>query len=49
MNRGEGEKEKRKREPVGMAKVFDFQMPVICVIFKSIIQVVSTTATHYFE
>ena len=26
----QGEGEKRRRAPVGMAKVFDFQMPVIC-------------------
>ena len=43
MNRGGGGKEKRKKEPVGMAKVFDFQMQVIYVIFKSTIRVVSTT------
>ena len=51
MNRGGGGggKEKRKREPVGMVKVFDFQMPVIYVIFKSTIRVVSTTTTDYFE
>ena len=32
-----------------MAKVFDFQMPVIYVIFKSTIPVVSTTSTDYFD
>ena len=46
---GGGGKEKRKREPVGMAKVFSFHMPVIYVIFKSTIRVVSTTTTDYFE
>ena len=35
---------KRKREPVGMTKVFDFQMPVIYVMFKLII-LIDYTAT----
>ena len=32
-------------EPVGMAKDFDFQMPVIYVMFKLTIWVASTTRT----
>ena len=47
----EGKKRERgKKEPVGMAKDFDFQMPVIYmyVTLKSIIQVVDmTTATNF--
>ena len=46
---GGGGKEKRKNEPVGMNKVFDFQMPVTYVIFKSTIRVLSATTTDYFE
>ena len=43
---GEGKERGRgKREPLGMAKVFDFQMPVIYVMFKLTIQVASTTET----
>ena len=43
---GEGKERGRgKREPVGMAKDFDFQMPVIYVIFKLTIQVASTIET----
>ena len=45
--RGEG-KEKRNREPVEMAKVFNFQMPVIYVMFKLIIRVASTIRTANF-
>ena len=36
-----------KREPVGMAKDFDFQMPVIYVMFRLAIQVASTTTTNF--
>ena len=32
-----------------MAKVFDFQMPVIYVMFKSTIWVENTTTTMYFK
>ena len=46
MNKDMGrKKEEDKREPVGMAKDFDFQMLVIYVMFKSTIQVASTTTT----
>ena len=34
-----------KREPVGMAKDFNFQIPVDYVVFKLTIQVASRTAT----
>ena len=37
-----------KRVPEGMAKDFDFQMPVIYVMFKLTTQVEGTTATIYF-
>ena len=50
MNRERGRKgeEKRKREPIGMAEVFDFQMPVICVVLQLIIRVTSTITTANF-
>ena len=35
-----------KSEPVGMAKDFLFQMPVTSVLFKSTVQVASTTTTN---
>ena len=40
---------KGKREPVGMAKDFDFRMPVIYVMCKLTIQVVCTTTAANFE
>ena len=42
-------KRKRKKEPVGMVKVFDFQMPVIFVMFKLTVRFTSTTRTTNFE
>ena len=45
---GEG-KRKRKKEPVGMVKVFDFQMTVLYVMFKLTVRVTSTTRTTNFE
>ena len=48
--RGEGkERGGGKREPVEVAKNFDFQMPVIYVIFKLTIRVASPTTTANFE
>ena len=50
MNRDQGEgKRKRKKEPVGMVKVFDFQMTVLYVMFKLTVRVASTTRTTNFE
>ena len=42
LERGSG-----KREPVGMAKDFDFQMLVILVMFSLTIQVTSTVTATY--
>ena len=39
------ERGKEKREPVRMTKNFDFQTPVIYVVFKLTILVASTTTT----
>ena len=43
------EREGGKREPVGVAKNFDFQMPVIYVMFELTIRVASPAATANFE
>ena len=43
------ERGRGQREPAGTAKVFDFQMPVIYVMFKLTIRVASATRTAYFE
>ena len=44
-----GEEGKVKRERVGMAKDFDFHMPVIYFMFELTIRVASTTTTSNFE
>ena len=51
MNRERGRKgkEEEEKEPVGMVKVFDFQMTVLYVMFKLTVQVASTTRTTNFE
>ena len=49
MNGDRGRKgEKGQREPVGMAKDFDFQMSVVYVMLKLTIQVASTTTAINF-
>ena len=42
------ERGRRKREPVGMAKDFNFQIPVVYVMFKLTIHVTSTLTTTNF-
>ena len=42
------ERGREKKRPAGMAKDFDFQMPVIYVVFKLTIQVESTTTPSNF-
>ena len=42
---GDGKEGEEEREPVGMAKVFDFHMPVIYVMFKLYFRVPSTITT----
>ena len=44
----EGRVEEEKQEPVEIAKDFNFQMVVIFVMFKSTIEVISTTTTTGF-
>ena len=48
MRRGEGTG-RGKREPIGMARDFDLQLPVIYIMFKLTIRVKSTTTAANFE
>ena len=41
--------EEEKREPVGMAKYFDFQMRVTYVMFKLTVRAATTTTRANFE